>query len=270
MALEVNFYAGTRELYDSEPERDAGGLYALIDGLGVYRGNNPVAGPAPIDITCRIQKEIIKQNNVVYTGAYTCKEHIDTIFGVFDYIHGYGSRPLRVSGITADGRELLLFNSKKREDGALEFVQAEVAEQIPEDEDIDSVSCIIYKIIITHDYSFTLIKISGRLSVSNISSRNLDDRLTDVEQYIVAISNHAVIRHIVEALPTENIDLNTIYMIHDAENNVYVEWMYINGAWKQIGTTDVSLADYVPYTVYNELVEKVETLEAAVSWTTLE
>lgn len=270
MALEVNFYAGTLRDYKTEPRIDAGGAYLLIDGMGVYRGENPVAGPAPIDITCTANKAVINRNNVVYTGTFTCDEDIDNVFETFNTLSGSGGRHLRVTGLKADDRSVLMFHSKITADGELEFVQAEMAEEIPADEDIDSVSSVIYKIIISKNYAFTLIKITGRLSVSNISSKELDNRLTDVEAYIVAISNHAIIRDIVTELPTTDIDLNTIYMIHDSDENVYVEWMYINNQWKQIGTTDVSLADYVPYTVYNELVARVETLEAATSWVTLE
>ena len=55
-------------------------------------------------------------------------------------------------------------------------------------------------------------------------------------------------RVIVEALPTENIDLDTIYMVaapETATGDIYAEYMYINGAWEKIGDTQTSLAGYV-------------------------
>lgn len=54
-------------------------------------------------------------------------------------------------------------------------------------------------------------------------------------------------REIVEVLPTENIDANTIYMIAKetaSTNQAYDEFMYINGAWEKIGDTEVDLTNY--------------------------
>ncbi|MBQ6631953.1 MAG: hypothetical protein IJH55_07615 [Romboutsia sp.] len=54
-------------------------------------------------------------------------------------------------------------------------------------------------------------------------------------------------REIVEELPTEDIDPNTIYMVlrEDSEpNNIYDEWLYINDEWEKIGSTDINLNDY--------------------------
>jgi hypothetical protein len=48
---------------------------------------------------------------------------------------------------------------------------------------------------------------------------------------------------IVETLPTSDIKTNTIYMIlgEDGEGeNIYEEWMYINGAWEKVGSTGKS------------------------------
>lgn len=57
---------------------------------------------------------------------------------------------------------------------------------------------------------------------------------------------------IVESLPTENIQTNTIYMIlgEDGEGeNIYEEWMYINNAWEKVGSTGVSGGDIVTYVI---------------------
>lgn len=54
-------------------------------------------------------------------------------------------------------------------------------------------------------------------------------------------------REIVEILPEENIDLNTIYMLKSSEpleSNIYNEYMYINNEWEQIGSTAVDLDKY--------------------------
>lgn len=56
-------------------------------------------------------------------------------------------------------------------------------------------------------------------------------------------------RAIVDALPESEIDENTIYMVKEdpdnANSNLYVEYMYINGAWEKTGDTDVDLSDYM-------------------------
>lgn len=52
-------------------------------------------------------------------------------------------------------------------------------------------------------------------------------------------------REIVTSLPTENISEAKIYMIlKDPGQNVYNEYMYINGAWELIGDTAVDLTGY--------------------------
>lgn len=54
-------------------------------------------------------------------------------------------------------------------------------------------------------------------------------------------------RLVVETLPTQDIDTNTIYMILKSvpsTNNIYDEYMYINGAWELIGSTEVDLSNY--------------------------
>ena len=62
--------------------------------------------------------------------------------------------------------------------------------------------------------------------------------------YVNSLMSGALKRLIVEELPQEDIDTNTIYMVLDSqseqEGNVYNEYMYIEDAWELIGTTAVS------------------------------
>lgn len=68
-------------------------------------------------------------------------------------------------------------------------------------------------------------------------------------------------REIVEELPTEDIDPDTIYMVPRSTtepNNVYDEYMYINDAWEKIGSTEVDLSNYYTKTqVDSSLADKV-------------
>lgn len=63
-------------------------------------------------------------------------------------------------------------------------------------------------------------------------------------EYVNTLMSGALKRAIVEELPTEDIDTNTIYMVLDSEasqqGNVYNEYLYINNAWELIGTTEVA------------------------------
>ena len=52
---------------------------------------------------------------------------------------------------------------------------------------------------------------------------------------------------VVDTLPTENIQENTIYLVPattSAENNTKIEYLYVNGAWEIVGDTNVDLSAY--------------------------
>ena len=55
-------------------------------------------------------------------------------------------------------------------------------------------------------------------------------------EWAIAHAGHLK-RLVVQSLPTEDIDENTLYMILAQSGNHYEEYMYINGAWDMVGTT---------------------------------
>lgn len=60
---------------------------------------------------------------------------------------------------------------------------------------------------------------------------------------------------VVDELPTENISTSTIYLILSdiqTEDNIYDEYIYVNGDWEHIGSTSVDLSDYVTKTYFNQ------------------
>ena len=60
---------------------------------------------------------------------------------------------------------------------------------------------------------------------------------------------------VVNALPTENISTSTIYLVPattPGAENVYDEYIYVNGNWEHIGSTSVDLSDYVTKTYFNQ------------------
>ena len=63
-------------------------------------------------------------------------------------------------------------------------------------------------------------------------------------------------REVVQTLPTQDIDPNTIYMVPKqtaGTQNVYDEYMYINNAWEIIGSSEVDLSNYQTKTDNNLL-----------------
>ena len=50
----------------------------------------------------------------------------------------------------------------------------------------------------------------------------------------------------VEKLPTENISSTTVYLIPygDESQNIYDEYIYVNGVWEKLGTQTIDLTDY--------------------------
>ena len=60
---------------------------------------------------------------------------------------------------------------------------------------------------------------------------------------------------IVDSLPTENISTSTIYLVPSTKpeaENVYDEYIYVNGNWEHIGSTSIDLSDYVTKTFFNQ------------------
>lgn len=53
---------------------------------------------------------------------------------------------------------------------------------------------------------------------------------------------------IVQTLPTEGIDTSTVYMIYDAQDDYYDEYMYISNQWAHLGTNEVDLSQYAKLT----------------------
>ena len=54
-------------------------------------------------------------------------------------------------------------------------------------------------------------------------------------------------KEVVQTLPTQDIDENTIYLVPKqtaGTQNVYNEYMYINNEWETIGNTEVDLTNY--------------------------
>jgi hypothetical protein len=66
---------------------------------------------------------------------------------------------------------------------------------------------------------------------------------------------------VVSALPTENIDIHTIYFVPKSAEpyDNYDEYMYLNSTWEHIGSTTVDLSGYIPKT---DIVDNLTTNDA--------
>lgn len=83
-----------------------------------------------------------------------------------------------------------------------------------------------------------------KLTFDTVPTTNSTNPVTSggIKTYVDGLMSGALKRAIVEALPTEDIDTNTIYMVLDdtaSSGNVYNEYLYISNAWELIGTTAV-------------------------------
>lgn len=169
LALEVNFYAGSRELYDAEVEKDAGGLYALVDGLGLYRGLQPVAGPCPIDVNCTITNTESFDNYQKSIGKFTSSEVFVNLVDFFKKYTGHGGRPIRVSGLP--DQTLLMYNCGEVSDDSLSFVQATIGSDIPAGADIS-------------DYVIATISYTGSSDSGNIGTHTTStNSVSSVDQF---------------------------------------------------------------------------------------
>ena len=71
-----------------------------------------------------------------------------------------------------------------------------------------------------------------------------------VAQYVSEIIStlNSFKKEIVNALPTENIDENTIYLVpktNGSGNDYYDEYLYVNGAFEFMGSTQVDMSGYL-------------------------
>lgn len=58
---------------------------------------------------------------------------------------------------------------------------------------------------------------------------------------------------VVVSLPTSGISTTTVYLIRVGNTNSYVQWMYLNGTWSNIGSTEVDLTEYYNKTQVSSL-----------------
>lgn len=90
------------------------------------------------------------------------------------------------------------------------------------------------------------IKIEDNIISTDVTKEYVNDKIGE-------LADMGFTPIIVESLPTENIQTNTIYMVlgEDGEGeNIYEEWMYINETWEKVGSTGTSSTNTLEVPIY--------------------
>ena len=91
---------------------------------------------------------------------------------------------------------------------------------------------------------------------------NKADTYTQAEVNTLISNINKLTSQIVDQLPTEDIDTSVIYLIKQEDTNAYMQYMYINSAWAELGTTQVDLSDYYKKSeVDTKLADKADKTE---------
>lgn len=195
--------------------------------------------------------------------AYFC---IDTAELFIDYADSEGT--LHRKKINAKDAETLTGVSLEEIKGYSSTVKADLQAEIegiiiPKkitdlEDDIGGIASTPY---IDKAISDTIAKIPTKVSKLENDAKYVDeDALQAVADSIPDISNLAEIAYVddkiskipkfetvpVEVLPTENISTTTVYLLktEQSQDNLYDEYIYVNGAWELLGSAKINLDGY--------------------------
>ena len=91
---------------------------------------------------------------------------------------------------------------------------------------------------------------------------NKADTYTKIEVNNLISNIQKLTSQIVDELPTEDIDTSVIYLIKIGDTSAYMQNMYINSAWAELGSTQVDLSDYYKKSeVDTKLADKADKTE---------
>ena len=96
-------------------------------------------------------------------------------------------------------------------------------------------------------------KAEGETPASGIY-KVIDDVATALREDITAIPKFDILP--VDELPTEEISESTVYLVKDkdSERDLYTEYIYVNGAWENLGKQTVDLSSYATTTAMNQAI----------------
>ena len=91
----------------------------------------------------------------------------------------------------------------------------------------------------------------------------VDTKLSTKADITQLVSNiNKLTSKIVDELPTTDISPSTIYLIKQPDSNVYMQYMYIDNGFAELGSTQMDLTDYVTsQKLTEELIKKADKTE---------
>ena len=100
--------------------------------------------------------------------------------------------------------------------------------------------------------------IATKANIKDLENYYTKDQTYNKEQInSLIVPTQGLTKEVVDELPTENISLNTLYLVPKqdaAGNDYYDEYLYISNQWELVGTTQTNLSGYVTTEEYNKLV----------------
>jgi hypothetical protein len=166
------------------------------------------------------------------------------------------------------------------EDGGLYLVETDVEDDDTSNVDLDNyytkdeVDSKITNVSVDLSDYYTKNEVDEKIADNKVdlsdyyTKNEVDNQVASLEESLSGV----IKRDIVSALPQDNIDNNTIYMVlkeNETENNVYDEYMYINDKWELIGNTEIDLTNYYNKNEVNSLLGLTLTATLAIGETEL-
>ena len=112
----------------------------------------------------------------------------------------------------------------------------------------ESSEMVLFKSASNYDTLFT--GILGSISIEDeiVTRENIIEKFNAISNVIQGGGNVDLFE-VVQSLPTENISDNKVYLVLDSngsEGNTYVEYLYVNGQWEELGKfkVNVDLSEY--------------------------
>ena len=106
----------------------------------------------------------------------------------------------------------------------------------------ESSEMVLFKSASNYDTLFT--GILGSISIEDeiVTRDNIIEKFNAISNVIVG--GNVGLFEVVQSLPTENISDNKVYLVLDSngsEGNTYVEYLYVNGQWEELGKFKVNV-----------------------------
>ena len=107
----------------------------------------------------------------------------------------------------------------------------------------ESSEMVLFKSASNYDTLFTGILGSIYIEDEIVTRDNIIEKFNAISNVIQGVGNVDLFE-VVQSLPTENISDNKVYLVLDSngsEGNTYVEYLYVNGQWEELGKFKVNI-----------------------------